>query len=194
MNAKIAELMEQIQSCDEISRRNAITDIGLILEMHSWKLSRNERFDNYEDLLSSDLIELSLNEADIFEITTCLQEKIEEKNKDSGSLVSAIGYASARSGLLPLVKSLKSSIRNFDLDNFNQALISLERILFFEDSLSHSEKKDIILNNELMNEIAKKMLSEIPISHIFLTNTYIRVMSRLVLLVFEEEDNDQLKQ
>ncbi len=62
MNKKVVELIEKLKSCDDKVRRNGITDIGFILEMYSLKLSRDERFEQFEGMLSPDLIELFLDE------------------------------------------------------------------------------------------------------------------------------------
>ena len=53
--------------------------------MYSLKLSRDERFEQFKVMLSSDLIEIFLNETQLSEIVVYLQEEIEVKNKDTGS-------------------------------------------------------------------------------------------------------------
>ncbi|MEM1171977.1 MAG: hypothetical protein AAGJ08_23580 [Cyanobacteria bacterium P01_H01_bin.35] len=186
MNEKVLELIEQMKSCDETVRRNAITDIGFILEMYSLKLSRDGRFEQFEGMLSPDLIELFLDEDELSEIVVCLQKEIEARNKKTGSLASAIGYTSAKTGLLPLATAIKNGINNFNLGDLNQALIALEKLLFFDESLSDAEKRDIVLKNELMSKISAKILSETPISDDYLLKTYTRLISRLVLFFFDD--------
>ena len=186
MNKKVLELIEKLKSCDDKVRRNAITDIGFILEMYFLKLSRDERFEQFEGMLSPDLIELFLDETELSEIVAYLQEEIEAKNKDTGSLASVIGRTSAQTGLLPLATAIKNSIENLNLDELNQGLIALEKLLFFDDSLSNTEKKDIVLKNELISKIATKILSETPVSHDYLLKTYTRLISRLVLFFFDD--------
>lgn len=191
MNEKIVELIEQIKSCDEKVRRNTIIDIAFILDMHSLKLSRDERFEQFEGMLPLDLIEFFLNETELSEIVVYLQEEIEAKNKEIGSLASVIGSTSAHTGLLPLATVIKNCIENFNLDDLNQVLIALEKLLFFDDSLSDAEKKDVVLKNELMSKISTKILSEIPVSHSCLLNTYTGLISRLVLFVFDHANRDE---
>lgn len=188
MNKKVVELIEKLKSCDDKVRRNAITDIGFILEMYSLKLSRDERFEQFKGMLSPDLIELFLDETELSEIVPYLQEEIEAKNKDTGSLVAVIGCSSAQTGLLPLATAIKNSIENLNLDELNQGLIALEKLLFFDDSLSDAEKKDIVRKNELMSKISTKILSETPVSHNYnyLLETYTRLISHLVLFFFDD--------
>ena len=186
MNEKVVELIEKLKSCDEKVRRNAITDIGFILEMYSLKVSRDERFELFEGMLSPDLIELFLDETELSEIVVCLQEEIEARNQETGSLASVIGCTSAQTGLLPLATAIKNGIKNFNLGDLNQGLIALEELLFFDDSLSDAEKKDIVLKNELMSKISAKILSETPISDDYLLKTYTRLISRLVLFFFDD--------
>ncbi len=183
--------MEQIKSWYEKVRWNPITDIAFILEMYSLKLSRDERFEQFKVMLSSDLIEIFLNETQLSEIVVYLQEEIEVKNKDTGSWASVIGYTSAHTGLLPLATAIKNGIEDFNLGDLNQALIALETLLFFDDSLSDAEKKDIVLKNELMSKISTKIISEIPISYDYLLNTYIRLISRLILFFFDDGNRDE---
>ena len=67
----------------------------------------------------------------------------------------------------------------------------METLLFFDDSLSDAEKKDIVLKNELMSKISTKIISEIPISYDYLLNTYIRLISRLILFFFDDGNRDE---
>lgn len=187
MNSKIAHLIEEIKFGSEKSRRNAITDIGLLLEMHAWNLPEKERLDRYVGMIDSDLICLYLNESEIDEIVAYIQEAVISKKQDSGSLASAIGYTSAKSGLLPLITIIEQCINDFDADELNQALIALEKLLFFEDSLSLSEKNTIVLSHiKFLTKLSHKILLETPTSNNYLAGTYIRIISRLIILIFDE--------
>ncbi len=67
----------------------------------------------------------------------------------------------------------------------------METLLFFDNSLSDAEKKDIVLKNELMSKISTKIISEIPIYYDYLLNTYIRLISRLILFFFDDGNRDE---
>ncbi|NEP71899.1 MAG: hypothetical protein F6K08_11285 [Okeania sp. SIO1H6] len=59
-------------------------------------------------------------------------------------------------------------------------LISLGKLLFFDNSLSDNEKKDIVLKNELMSKILAKIISETPTYHDRLLETYTHLISRFI--------------
>ncbi|MGD1806898.1 hypothetical protein ACP6PL_15860 [Dapis sp. BLCC M126] len=191
MNEKVVELIEQIKSCDNTVRRNAIADIGFILETYSLKLSKDERFELFKGMLSPDLREIFLDETELSEIVVALQEEIESRNKETGSLAYLIGNTSAKIGLLPLATAIKNGIEDFNLGDLNQVLAELQNLSFYDDSLSNAEKKDIILKNKLMSKISARILSETPISHNYLPDTYIRLISRLVLFFFDDSNRDE---
>lgn len=155
--------------------------------MHACNLSERERLNRYEDTINFDIIYLYLNESEIDEIVACLQEAVISKNQDSGSLVSAMGYTSAKSGLLPLITTIEQCVYDFNTDELNQALIALEKLLFFEESLSFSQKKTMLLAHaKFLNRLSHKILSDITISSSNPTSTYIRVVSRIIILIFDE--------
>jgi hypothetical protein len=188
MNSKIAHLIKEIKFGSEKSRRNAITDIGLLLEMNAWNLTEKEKLNKYEGMVDSDLIYLCLNESEIDEIVACLQEAIISKNQDSVSLISIIRCTSAKSGLSSLIIAIEHCIYNFNADELNQALLALEKLLFFEDTLSPFQKRAMLLEHvNLLNQLSHKILSEIPISNNDLTSTYVRIVSRLMILLFDED-------
>ena len=145
MNELIYRLLKDIKSSDENVRGNAITDIALILEMNTKKLSRSEREARYEGLINPDLLNVDLSDSDQVHITEALEDEIIRFNESTVSLLCAIGSASSKASLVALLKIISNISSRFDENMSYQALTSLERILFFDNNgLSEKEKSDIV--------------------------------------------------
>ncbi len=150
MNHLINELFVNIKSDDERVRSNAITDISFILEINSWQLPLDKRMSRYESLIKQELININLTESEEAEIVEFLQREITDSNKSTSSLLFTIGKASSKTGLLPLLDIIQNYSSEFNTNESYQALVSLERLLFWDDNgidnygLSDEEKRNII--------------------------------------------------
>lgn len=150
MNHLINELFVNIKSDDEGVRSNAITDISFILEINSWQLPLDKRMSKYESLIKQELININLTKSEEAEIVEFLQREITDSNKSTSSLLFTIGKASSKTGLIPLLDIIQNSSSEFNTNESYQALVSLERLLFWDDNgidnygLSDEEKRNII--------------------------------------------------
>ncbi len=150
MNHLINELFVNIKSDDEGVRSNAITDISFILEINSWQLPLDKRMSKYESLIKQELININLTKSEEAEIVEFLQREITDSNKSTSSLLFTIGKASSKTGLIPLLDIIQNYSSEFNTNESYQALVSLERLLFWDDNgidnygLSDEEKRNII--------------------------------------------------
>lgn len=148
MNYLINELFTNIKSDDEHIRSNAITDISFILEINSWQLPLENRMSRYNRLVKEELININLTESEEAEIVEFLQIEITDSNKSTSSLSSllfTIGKASSKIALLPLLDIIQNYSSEFNANESYQALVSLERLLFWDShGLSNEEKSNII--------------------------------------------------
>lgn len=145
MNHLIHELFVKIKSDDKHIRGNAITDISFVLEMNSWQLPLEERMSKYDIYIEQELININLSQSEEAEIVEFLQREIINLNKSTSSLLFTIGKASSKTALIPLLDIIQNYSCDFDENDFYQALVSLERLLFWDDyGLSDEEKRNII--------------------------------------------------
>ena len=183
MHFLIAKLFQDIRSEDKKISEDAAIDLSVILEMHAWNLSKEQRESRYDSLVThQELFNLELDDSSLMEIVKFMQSEIENGNWLKSSLLSSMGRASARIGLIPLIETIENEIERFNENELYQALIALERIMFWDESLSIQEVRDIFNKTNLLEEIAAKLLSLMPILHSGLESTTARLLSRLILL------------
>lgn len=131
MNSIVNELFIQIQS----NEASAVTEISFVLEMHAWGLSNNARVSRYESLVRRELIDFNLGRSSIMEIVDFLKNEIQSKNPLTYGLLFAIGKTSCDIGILPLLDIFESRLIDFNENELYQALVSLESLIFFDESL-----------------------------------------------------------
>lgn len=183
MNHLVYELFKKAKSEDEEVSSNAVTDLSFILEMNSWRLSKDQRMSRYGVLVSQDVIEIEIDEHDEAEIVEFLHDQIEKGHKFTSGMLFAIGQATCKVGLRPLIYLLEQHLDRFNENEFYQALVSLERLLFFKDTLSLEEEREILAKTNLLLLISKKILSFQPISRCDLESTSLRLLASLILLL-----------
>lgn len=183
MNHLIYELFEKTKSEEEKVSSNAVTDLCCILEMKSWHMSKDTRISRFGGLVSQAVIDIEIDEDDEVEIVKKLHNEIVSGNKLTYSMLFALGKASCKVGLKPLIDIIEQHLDRFNENEVYQALISLERLLFFNESLSLKEERDIIAKTNLLSLISMKILLFQPISHSDLTSTSLRLLARMILLL-----------
>ena len=108
MNSLVLKIFDRVRSEDERVRSRAVTDLGLILEMYQWNLSKEARRNRYEDLLTEDIIELDLDENELTEIVEFLKGEIEKDSDLSSSMLFAMGKAPSSVGIKPLLEVVQN--------------------------------------------------------------------------------------
>lgn len=183
MNHLIYELFNKARSENEKVSSNAITDLCCILEMNTWGLSKDKKITRYGGLVSQAVIEIEIDKDDEAEIVDFIHHEITNGNKFTSNLLFAMGQSSSKVALEPLIDVIVQYLDRFNENEFYQALISLERLLFFNESLSVDEEKVILTKTNLLSIISKKILSFQPISHSDLEGTSLRFFARTILLL-----------
>ena len=110
MNLLIDELFKKARSNDENVSSNAITDLSFALEMHAWRLSKDDKISRYDSLVSQEVIELDIDESSQAEIVNFLRDEVENGSKLTTNLLFAMGLASAKLGLLPLIDIMEKHL------------------------------------------------------------------------------------
>lgn len=182
MNYLVYQLFDKAKSENEKVSNNAVTDLCCILEMNTWNLPKDKSLSKYGGLVSQDVIELEINKHDEVEIVEFIHNEIVNGNKLTSNLLFAMGQASCEVAIMPLIDVIKKHLDRFDENEVYQAFISLERLLFFNESLSPEEEREIISNTKLLSVISRKILSFEPISHSDLESTSLRLLARIILL------------
>ena len=183
MNSLVLKIFDRVRSEDERVRSRAVTDLGLILEMYQWNLSKEARRNRYEDLLTEDIIELDLDENELTEIVEFLKGEIEKDSDLSSSMLFAMGKAPSSVGIKPLLEVVQNKLESFDEDELYAALSALERQLPFEDDLDFEEKRRIFSEAKILTRISHKILSLLPILNSGLHSTHSRFSACLILLL-----------
>lgn len=182
MNNLIYQIFEKTKSEDEKVSSNAVTDLCCILEMNTWHMSKDTKISRFGGLVSQAVIDIEIDEHDEVEIVKHLHTEIVNGNKFTSSMLFALGQASCKVGLRPLIDIIKQHL-DFNENEFYHALISLERLLFWNESLSYEEKREIIARTNLMSIISRRIWLFQPISHSDLTGTSLRLLCSLILLL-----------
>ena len=183
MKRIIDELFKKAKSQDKKVSSNAITDLSFILEIHAWNLPKEDRMSRYSLLVSQEVIEAELDESEQAEVVKFLSDEIENGSELTAGLLFAMGQSSAKVGLLPLIHIIEQCLEKFNQNEVYQALVALERIMFFDESIPLESLRQIIAETNLLNVISAKILSLQVISHSGLQSTSLRLLARLILLL-----------
>jgi hypothetical protein len=146
-----------MKSDDERTRSNAITDISFVLEMNLRELPIEEKISRYGSLVEECLININLTEIEEAEILEILQKEIIDSNVETSSLLFAIGKASQKNGLLSLLTIIQNCSSKFNSNESYQALVSLERLLFWNYKLSDEDKMNIVYKQNPISFIKSKL-------------------------------------
>lgn len=159
MNSAVQKSLSLIESKDPKARSNAITDIALILEMHSWELNYDQRLSRYNSFLSDNLIKIILDKQDQKEIVVFLESLILKQDKLSSSLIWAIGKSTPDIGLILLLEIIEYQHLTFNGKELYQLLIALGNLLFFDSSgCLNEENKQIVSHSNLASFLEKVTL------------------------------------
>ena len=158
MDNLIYQIFEKTKSKDEKVSSNAVTDLCCILEINSWHMSEDMRASRFGGLVSQAVIDVEIDEHHEVEIVNFLYSEIVNGNKLISSMLFTLGQASSKTALRPLINIIEQRLDKFTENEFYQALVSLERLLFFDESLSLEEEKNIIAKTNLLSLISMKIL------------------------------------
>lgn len=183
MKRIIDELFKKAKSPDKKVGSDAVTALSCILEMHAWNLPKDDRMSRFSLLVPQEVIEADLDESEQLEVVKFLSNEIENGSELTAGLLFAMGQSSAKVGLLPLIHIIEQCLDKFNQNEVYQALVALERIMFFDESISLEYLRQIIAGTNLLNVISAKILSLQVISHSDLKSTSLRLLARLILLL-----------
>lgn len=148
MNLSLLRILSDLKTENLADKSSAITDLALLLEMHSYELNYNQRISKYSSFLDQDLIEIILDKNEQYEIIESLKSLILCQDNLNASLIWAIGKSTPDLGLTALLEIINNSL-NFSDDELYELLISLGNVLFDGGSFSLCEqiKQDISQSN-----------------------------------------------
>ena len=183
MNRIIDELFNKAKSQDKKISSNAVTALSFILEIHAWNIPKEDRMSRYSLFVPQEVVEAELDESEQAEVVKFLSDEIENGSELTAGLLFAMGQSSAKVGLLPLIHIIEQCLDKFNQNEVYQALVALERIMFFDESIPLESLRQIIAGTNLLNVISAKILSLQAISHSGLQSTSLRLLARLILLL-----------
>ena len=183
MKRIIDELFKKAKSQDKKISSNAVTALSFILEIHAWNIPKEDRMSRYSLFVPQEVVEAELDESEQAEVVKFLSDEIENGSELTAGLLFAMGQSPAKVGLLPLIHIIEQCLDKFNQNEVYQALIALERIMFFDESIPLEDLRRIIAGTNLLNVISAKILSLQVISHSGLQSTSLRLLARLILLL-----------
>jgi hypothetical protein len=183
MKRIIDELFKKVKSQDKKISSNAVTALSFILEIHAWNIPKEDRMSRYSLFVPQEVVEAELDESEQAEVVKFLSDEIENGSELTAGLLFAMGQSSAKVGLLPLIHIIEQCLEKFNQNEVYQALVALERIMFFDESIPLESLRQIIAETNLLNVISAKILSLQVISHSGLQSTSLRLLARLILLL-----------
>jgi hypothetical protein len=183
MKRIIDELFKKAKSQDKKISSNAVTALSFILEIHAWNIPKEDRMSRYSLFVPQEVVEAELDESEQAEVVKFLSDEIENGSELTAGLLFAMGQSSAKVGLLPLIHIIEQCLEKFNQNEVYQALVALERIMFFDESIPLESLRQIIAETNLLNVISAKILSLQVISHSGLQSTSLRLLARLILLL-----------
>ena len=189
MNPIIKNLFRTVELAEEQNSADAINALCCLLEKTSWNLSLEDSQSKYETYIPQEVIELEIEQQEEEQIVSFFQEQISKNHRYSPSILFSMGKASYRIAFKPLVNTIKQNLDRFEENEVYQAIISLERILFFDEDVNYEDSKKIFEESKLLNHLSRKLLSLEPISHASLRSNYGRFLARIILLL-DGEDNE----
>lgn len=187
MNHLVNELFQKVKVDNEKVCADAITDLCCILEMNTWNLSIEDREIRYGTYISKEIMEIEINQKDESKIIDFLSEEIDHEHKFTSSMIFAMGQASCKTSLQSLINIINKHLYRFNENELYQTLISLERLIFYNESMDFPEKKNIIISADLLNILSEKILLFKPILHSDLESTFRRFFDSVTLLLNEED-------
>jgi hypothetical protein len=183
MNRIIDELFKKVKSQDKKISSNAVTALSFILEIHAWNIPKEDRMSRYSLFVPQEVVEAELDESEQAEVVKFLSDEIENGSEFTAGLLFAMGQSSAKVGLLPLIHIIEQCLDKFNQNEVYQALVALERIMFFDESIPLEDLRQIIAGTNLLKVISAKILSLQVISHSGLQSTSLRLLASLILLL-----------
>ena len=183
MNRIIDELFNKVKSQDKKISSNAVTALSFILEIHAWNIPKEDRMSRYSLFVPQEVVEAELDESEQAEVVKFISDEIENGSELTAGLLFAMGQSPAKVGLLPLIHIIERYLDKFNQDEVYQALVALERIMFFKKSIPLEDLRQIIAETNLLNVISAKILSLQVISHPDLESTSLRLLASLILLL-----------
>jgi hypothetical protein len=183
MKRIIDELFKKAKSQDKKISSNAVTALSFILEIHAWNIPKEDRMSRYSLFVPQEVVEAELDESEQAEVVKFLSDEIENGSEFTAGLLFAMGQSSAKVGLLPLIHIIEQCLEKFNQNEVYQALVALERIMFFNESIPLESLRQILAGTNLLNVISAKILSLQVISHSGLQSTSLRLLARLILLL-----------
>ena len=183
MKRIIDELFKKVKSQDKKISSNAVTALSYILEIHAWNIPKEDRMSRYSLFVPQEVVEAELDESEQAEVVKFICDEIENGSELTAGLLFAMGQSSAKVGLLPLIHIIEQCLEKFNQKEVYQALVALERIMFFDESIPLESLRQIIAETNLLNVISAKLLSLQVISHSDLQSTSLRLLARLILLL-----------
>jgi len=183
MKRIIDELFKKVKSQDKKISSNAVTALSFILEIHAWNIPKEDRMSRYSLFVPQEVVEAELDESEQAEVVKFISDEIENGSEFTAGLLFAMGQSSAKVGLLPLIHIIEQCLDKFNQNEVYQALVALERIMFFDESISLENLRQIFAGTNLLNVISAKILSLQVISHPDLKSTSLRLLARLILLL-----------
>ena len=183
MKRIIDELFKKAKSQDKKISSNAVTALSFILEIHAWNIPKEDRMSRYSLFVPQEVVEAELDESEQAEVVKFISDEIENGSELTAGLLFAMGQSSAKVGLLPLIHIIEQCLEKFNQKEAYQALVALERIMFFDESIPLESLRQIIAETNLLNVISAKLLSLQVISHSDLQSTSLRLLARLILFL-----------
>jgi hypothetical protein len=183
MKRIIDELFKKAKSQDKKISSNAVTALSFILEIHAWNIPKEDRMSRYSLFVPQEVVEAELDESEQAEVVKFLSDEIENGSELTAGLLFAMGQSSAKVGLLPLIHIIEQCLDKFNQNEVYQALVALERIMFFDESIPLESLRQILAETNLLNVISAKILSLQVISHPDLQSTSLRLLASLILLL-----------
>lgn len=156
MNSAVLEVMSRLKSGDTDTRSNAVTDLALLLEMHSWELDYEQRISRYETLLSGNLIGVNLNKQEQEEVIDFMKALVLNQDSLSSSLIWAIGKSTPSVGLGSTLEIIDHRFHRFSDEELYQLIIALGNFLCTDDTdLSGGQNRQAIFLSNLVPFLAE---------------------------------------
>jgi hypothetical protein len=181
MHPIIQQIIKTVKSQEKQSRQDAITYLSCILEAHAWNLTLEEKKSRFGSYVPEEVLEVEPDTQTLSEIIKFLKETIVDGHEQTSEILFAIGKAPAQLGLLPMIQIFAQCINGFNENEFYQGLIALERLAYFDESLSPSQVMKTLDQQKMAEHIAIKVLSLGAILHPDLEGTALRVLARVTL-------------
>jgi hypothetical protein len=125
MNQMLEELLDAATSSEPHTREEAVLQLSLLLERSNTVEGPDSA---YAGLLLPGLMHLRLTEEEQRDVVECLRS-LSNSPKSSPSILAALGKASPKVGIEPLLSLIKEGSAEFDSETAYQAVIALDNFL-----------------------------------------------------------------